>query len=125
MENGVWDAIHVIEVLPKDQSQAEYKLTSTVMLSAAKKDVFRLEGSLTRQAERQSNSKHGHLPNVGAMVEEMEGDMRDSLQQVSWTNETKQRRNSGNSLCTIFAIYLTLFLCPGIFWVVLSGDFSH
>mmetsp|Transcript_13845 Transcript_13845/g.34890 ORF Transcript_13845/g.34890 Transcript_13845/m.34890 type:complete len:115 (-) Transcript_13845:277-621(-) len=101
MENGVWDAIHVIEVLPKDQSQAEYKLTSTVMLSAAKKDVFRLEGSLTRQAERQSNSKHGHLPNVGAMVEEMEGDMRDSLQQVyfGWCCQVISAiRNTGQKL---------------------------
>jgi len=81
MEKGVWDAIHVLEVVPGSPAAA-YKLSSTVMLSAVKKDVFRLEGSLTRQAEKKLKQADGHVPNVGTMVEEMEGDMRNSLHQV-------------------------------------------
>ena len=101
MEKGVWDAVHVVEALPKGKDQAEYKLTSTVMLSATKKDLFKLEGNLTRQMERTLPTKQGHVPNIGMVVEELEGGMRNSLQQVyfGWCEQVVSSiRNSGMKL---------------------------
>ena len=82
MEKGVWDAMHVVEAVPK-KTDTEYKLTSTIMLSAIKKDMFKLEGNLTRQLDRTLPTKQGHVSNVGMVMEELEGSMRNSLQQVS------------------------------------------
>ena len=101
MEKGVWDAVHVVEALPKGKDQVEYKLTSTVMLSATKKDLFKLEGNLTRQMERTLPTKQGHVPNIGMVVEELEGGMRNSLQQVyfGWCEQVVSSiRNSGMKL---------------------------
>ena len=83
MEKGVWDAVHVIEAAPSKNAETEYKLTSTVMLSAIKKNLFKLEGNLTRQVNRGLPSKQGHVSNIGMIVEELEGSMRNSMQQVS------------------------------------------
>ena len=82
IEKGVWDAVHVLEAAPKGKGDLDYKLTSTVMLSATKKDLFKLEGSLVRQAQAARPAKQGHVANIGAMVEELEGSMRNDLQQV-------------------------------------------
>ena len=83
MEKGVWDAVHVIEAAAPKKDETEYKLTSTVMLSAIKKNLFKLEGNLTRQVNKGLPSKQGHVSNIGMMVEELEGSMRNSMQQVS------------------------------------------
>lgn len=100
MEKGVWDAVHLVEASPKG-AQTEYKLTSTVMLSAVKKDMFKLEGNLTRQEDRTLATKQGHVPNIGIIMEEMEGGMRNSLQQVyfGWCEQViSSLRNTGKKL---------------------------
>jgi len=91
---GFWDAIHVVEMHPKDGGKAHYKLTSTIMLSldtdhSTKSSLpdqgfFKLSGSMTRQSEETlpGTKNDEHLKNIGRMLEEMENRMRDSLQTV-------------------------------------------
>jgi len=93
LEEGKWDAIHVVEARKAGSSSAptcKYKLTSTVMLQVATDHKsegstggsLRLSGSMTRQKVSEASAKNGHLPNIGRMIEEMENGMRDSLQSV-------------------------------------------
>ncbi len=47
------------------------------------------------------DEKDGHVPNIGTMVEEMEGNMRNSLQHVyfGWCDQAiKALRNTGQQL---------------------------
>lgn len=93
LESGGWDAIHVIEVRPSG-SQARYKLTSTIMLRLAtdhssgthSSGELKLAGSMTRQREKDlavsGKRMEEHLPSMGRLIEEMENQMRDSLQSV-------------------------------------------
>ena len=65
--------------------KATYKLTTTVMLAMdVKKDSVgdsNLSGSLTRTAEKTTavDADHPHLANIGAMIEDMETDIRTYL----------------------------------------------
>ena len=68
---------------------AHYKLTSTVILhlsSEARESlgILGLSGNLTRQAEQDMpvESDASHVANVGKLVEDMEGKMRNLLQEV-------------------------------------------
>ncbi|KAE8684534.1 putative F-actin-capping protein subunit beta [Hibiscus syriacus] len=85
LEEGTWDAIHVIEVGPEEE-MTRYCLTSTVMLSLTTDDVssgtFSLSGSIRRQMNMNLPVADGHLSNMGKMIEEMEGKLRNSLDQV-------------------------------------------
>jgi len=104
LESGGWDAIHVIEVRPA-QGQANYKLTSTIMLRLAtdhstgphSSGELKLSGSMTRQQEAtmpfSGKDTTAHLPNMGKMIEEMENRMRDSLQAV-YFGKTKSTINA-------------------------------
>lgn len=48
-EKGIWDSIHVVEVLPEG-NKAVYKLTTTIMLSLQTKDSsLDLSGSVQKQ----------------------------------------------------------------------------
>eukprot|EP01123_Difflugia_compressa_P008534 TRINITY_DN2571_c0_g1_i1.p1 TRINITY_DN2571_c0_g1~~TRINITY_DN2571_c0_g1_i1.p1 ORF type:complete len:276 (-),score=58.46 TRINITY_DN2571_c0_g1_i1:226-1053(-) len=85
---GTWDSIHVFEVGDKGSS-ADYKLTSTVMLTIETEDEktgnVSLSGSMTRQESREStpvNKENTHLINMGRFVEELEGKMRTSLNTI-------------------------------------------
>ncbi|CAK9155520.1 unnamed protein product [Ilex paraguariensis] len=53
LQEGAWDAIHVIEVGPEEEGTAHYCLTSTVMLSLTTNNessgTFNLSGSIRRQ----------------------------------------------------------------------------
>ncbi|GMP80049.1 hypothetical protein CsSME_00035297 [Camellia sinensis var. sinensis] len=53
LHDGIWDAIHVIEVAPEDEEMTRYCLTSTVMLSLTTTNdssgTFNLSGSIRRQ----------------------------------------------------------------------------
>ncbi|KAH9322413.1 hypothetical protein KI387_017052 [Taxus chinensis] len=86
LQKGVWDAIHVIEVVIQDEGTAHYCLTSTVMLSMTTNDrssgTFNLSGSITRQMATNMSIAEGHLSNMGRMIEEMEGKLRNALDQV-------------------------------------------
>ncbi|XP_074264419.1 F-actin-capping protein subunit beta [Silene latifolia] len=86
LHEGQWDAIHVIEVAFEDEGTAKYCLTSTVMLSLTTSNessgTFSLSGSIRRQMNMQLSVADGHLCNMGKMIEEMEGKLRNSLDQV-------------------------------------------
>lgn len=86
--SGVWDSIHVFEALDRAR-MAHYKLTSTVILhlSSDAKDTLGtlgLSGNLTRQVEQDMPVENdvSHVANVGRLVEDMEGKMRNLLQEV-------------------------------------------
>ncbi|KAI3986088.1 hypothetical protein MKX01_031203 [Papaver californicum] len=86
LQEGGWDAIHVIQVGPEDETMAHYCLTSTVMLSLTTNDEssgnFNLSGSIRRQMNLDLAVADGHLCNMGKMIEEMESKLRNSLDQV-------------------------------------------
>lgn len=86
LHEGSWEAIHVIEVGLKDDGTAHYCLTSTVMLSLTTEDkssgTFSLSGSIRRQMSMDLPVAEGHLCNMGKMIEEMEGKLRNSLDHV-------------------------------------------
>ncbi|KAI3996251.1 hypothetical protein MKX01_026719 [Papaver californicum] len=86
LQEGGWDAIHVIQVGPEDDTMAHYCLTSTVMLSLTINDEssgnFNLSGSIRRQMNPDLAVADGHLCNMGKMIEEMESKLRNSLDQV-------------------------------------------
>ncbi|XP_010428016.2 PREDICTED: probable F-actin-capping protein subunit beta isoform X2 [Camelina sativa] len=85
LEEGAWDAIHVIQVGPEEEEMAHYCLTSTIMLSLATDDEssgkFGLSGSIRRQMKMDLTVAEGHLCNMGRMIEELEGKLRNSLDQ--------------------------------------------
>ncbi|EEF35273.1 probable F-actin-capping protein subunit beta [Ricinus communis] len=93
LQEGAWDAIHVIQVGPEEEGTAHYCLTSTVMLSLTTNDessgTFNLSGSIRRQMNRDLSVADGHLCNMGGMIEEMEGKLRNSLDQV-YFGKTKE-----------------------------------
>ncbi|XP_010261082.1 PREDICTED: probable F-actin-capping protein subunit beta [Nelumbo nucifera] len=86
LQEGIWDAIHLIEVGAEEDGIAHYCLTSTVMLSLTTSDEskgeFTLSGSIRRQMNTDLSVAEGHLCNMGKMIEEMERKMRNSLDQV-------------------------------------------
>mmetsp|Transcript_24848 Transcript_24848/g.30052 ORF Transcript_24848/g.30052 Transcript_24848/m.30052 type:complete len:274 (-) Transcript_24848:943-1764(-) len=87
LDNGFWDAIHVVEVIPEaDEVNALYSLTSTVMLHLGTKTKqlggFSLGGNLTRQVESSLPISEGHIVNIGTMIEDMENKLRNTLDQV-------------------------------------------
>jgi len=85
---GTWDSIHVIEVEDK-KATADYKLTSTVMLTIETEDdktgSVSLSGSLTRQevkAQQTITKERTHLVNMGSFIEDMEIKMRLALHTI-------------------------------------------
>ncbi|XP_078160629.1 subunits of heterodimeric actin filament capping protein Capz superfamily isoform X1 [Carex rostrata] len=86
LQEGSWDAIHVIEVNPEEDGTARYCLTSTIMLSLATENntsgTFNLAGSIRRQMSLDLSVEEGHLCNMGRMIEDMESKLRNSLEQV-------------------------------------------
>jgi F-actin-capping protein subunit beta len=84
---GTWDSIHVVEVQEGGRN-AHYRLTSTVMLTIETETVatgrVSLAGSLTRQSERdfEVNEVSPHVSNIGRMVEDMELQLRNTLETI-------------------------------------------
>ncbi|KAL6572266.1 hypothetical protein OROMI_013224 [Orobanche minor] len=93
LQEGSWDAIHVIEVGPVEEEIARYCLTSSVMLSLTtnheSSGTFNLSGSIRRQMNMELSAAEGHLCNMGRMIEEMESKLRNSLDQV-YFGKTKE-----------------------------------
>ncbi|KAH0976368.1 hypothetical protein GBA52_026087 [Prunus armeniaca] len=93
LQEGAWDAIHVIEVGPEEEGTSHYRLTSTVMLSLTTDNessgTFNLSGSIRRQMNMHLSVQEGHLCNMGRMIEEMESKLRNSLDQV-YFGKTKE-----------------------------------
>ena len=96
---GCWDSIHVIEVQERSTStKVHYKLTSTVMLwlqtNKADSGMMNLGGSLMRQKEQDASlADSTHIANIGRMVEEMENQIRHSLNTI-YFDKTKSILNS-------------------------------
>jgi len=96
---GCWDSIHVIEVQERSTStKVHYKLTSTVMLwlqtNKAGSGMMNLGGSLMRQKEQDASlTDSTHIANIGRMVEEMENQIRHSLNTI-YFDKTKSILNS-------------------------------
>ncbi|KAK9050092.1 hypothetical protein SSX86_011609 [Deinandra increscens subsp. villosa] len=93
LHEGGWDAIHVIQVGPEAQGMAHYCLTSTIMLSLTTNGdtsgTFNLSGSIRRQMKADLSVEDGHLCNMGKMIEELEGKLRNQLDQV-YFGKTKE-----------------------------------
>lgn len=97
-EGAGWDSIHVFEVDERARGgtsrTAHYKLTSTVILHLGRQSEavgeMNLAGSMTRQQESDLQVESvggqgrdgGHVCNIGRLVEDMEGKMRNLLQEV-------------------------------------------
>ena len=85
---GTWDAIHVIEVQDLHKRRAQYKLTSTIILSLQTERPasgnMSLGGNLTRQItqEHDVSDDSPHVANIGRMIEEQESKIRQSLNDV-------------------------------------------
>ncbi|DAZ92757.1 TPA: hypothetical protein N0F65_000582 [Lagenidium giganteum] len=94
VEKGSWNSIHVVEVqevhdpLAKDVKKATYRLTTTVLLAMKvnrpELGDTTLDGTLTRQTERtmEFDDQFSHVSNMGRLVEDMEIDMRSSMDGV-------------------------------------------
>jgi len=95
-ESAGWDSIHVFEVDERRGSgrTCHYKLTSTVILHLGRQSEgvgsLNLAGSMTRQVEADlvvdnvggQGKDGGHVCNAGRLIEDMEGKMRNMLQEV-------------------------------------------
>lgn len=92
VEKGAWNAIHVVEVQENSGSgsssapqTATYRLTTTVLLAMKvnrpELGDLTLDGSLTRQTEKTLafDDEFAHVSNMGRLVEDMEIEMRASL----------------------------------------------
>lgn len=95
---GCWDSIHVIEVQERSGSKVHYKLTSTVMLwlqtNKVGSGMMNLGGSLMRQKEQDASlADSTHIANIGRMIEEMENQIRQSLNTI-YFDKTKSIINS-------------------------------
>ncbi|KIW18161.1 hypothetical protein PV08_02449 [Exophiala spinifera] len=93
-----WDSIHVFEVDERRGGSSgrtcHYKLTSTVILHLSRRGegvgALNLAGSMTRQVEADlvvesaggQGKDGGHVCNAGRLIEDMEGKMRNMLQEV-------------------------------------------
>ncbi|GJU68820.1 probable F-actin-capping protein subunit beta [Tanacetum coccineum] len=85
LHEGGWEAIHVIQVGPDEEGMAHYCLTSTIMLSLTTDSdtsgTFNLSGSIRRQMKADLSVEDGHLCNMGKMIEELQGKLRNQLDQ--------------------------------------------
>ncbi|KAJ4966736.1 hypothetical protein NE237_018585 [Protea cynaroides] len=95
LQEGSWDAIHVIEVGAEEEGRVHYCLTSTIMLSlttnteASGSGTFNLSGSIRRQMNMDLSVEENRLCSMGRMIEEMESKLRYSLDQV-YFGKTKE-----------------------------------
>lgn len=116
-----WDSIHVFEAeTPNANKPTHYKLTSTIILSLSTSSnslgSVSLAGNLTRQFETDVMAKDdtAHVVNVGRMVEEMEGKMRNMLQEV-YFGKTRDvvgdLRSKYSPFCSAIGCAVLLFLC--------------
>uniref|UniRef100_A0A7N0VKR0 F-actin-capping protein subunit beta n=1 Tax=Kalanchoe fedtschenkoi TaxID=63787 RepID=A0A7N0VKR0_KALFE len=69
LQEGSWEAIHVIQVGHEEEGIVRYCLTSTIMLSLTTEDdssgKFSLSGSIRRQMNMDLSLADGHLCNMG------------------------------------------------------------
>ncbi|KAG5544110.1 hypothetical protein RHGRI_016755 [Rhododendron griersonianum] len=77
LQEGAWDAIHVMEVGPEEEGMAHYCLTSTVMLSLTTNNestgTFNLSGSIRRQIPCHRAMFKGILGGLGTFIGHFQG----------------------------------------------------
>jgi len=112
LKKGLWDAIHVLEVreqegsVGKPSGKAEYKLTTTIMLSFDTNNEecgnMNTSGNLTRQEAKvmDFSAQRSHLVNIGSFVEDMENRLRELVRRVYFgkTVEVLEKVRSRESL---------------------------
>jgi len=103
-ESGFWNSIHVVDIESVIGGKTKYKLTTTLLLSLQLKsncngegrNETQITGSLTKQAEKTcsvqtdlTNGETVHILNIGQMIEEIETEMRSSMDilQIQKTKE--------------------------------------
>ena len=85
--DGVWDSIHVFEVIDKGRN-ALYKQTTTVILRLATSSEslgqMDLSGNMTRQVEEEHQvvNDGSHIMTIGKMTEALELKMRNMLSEI-------------------------------------------
>lgn len=91
---GDWDSIHVFEVTRSAANEYNYKVTTTIILHLENQAEIKtlLAGNLTRQTERNiavqdetdnlDTIQVAHITNLGTMIEDIESQMRNSLETV-------------------------------------------
>jgi len=84
---GTWDAVHVFQVDEKPGNKADYKLTTTIMLSLETENeragVVNLSGTLTRQQNKVDvpvTKENTHIANIGSQIEVLENTMRQHIE---------------------------------------------
>jgi len=86
LDSGVWDSIHIVEVIETSKDKAKYRLSTTVILSLANKaNTLDLSGSIQKNQEEElkfDNKFNSHLVNIGNMIQTMENKLYDQLQTV-------------------------------------------
>lgn len=116
VEKGSWNSIHVIEVQELNNSnstaptsragdpkKATYRLTTTVLLAMKvnrpELGDLTLDGTLTRQTEKtlEFEDESAHVSNMGRMVEDMEIEMRSSMD-VLYISKTREVVNGMRKL---------------------------
>jgi capping protein beta len=97
---GSWSSVHVFEVLSAGKKDSyDYRLTSTVLVSMPIQlkglgDID-LSGSITKQAQKSAtlktigDSKESHLEIMGPMLEDLELDLRNTIEGV-YFQKTKE-----------------------------------
>jgi len=86
---GSWDVIHVFEA-ENAKGKANYKLTTTVMLSitteSERSGKVVIAGNLTRQVTKENAVIDGkdntHITNLGSLIEATENSMRMGMEQI-------------------------------------------
>lgn len=88
---GTWDSIHLFEVTHDSNNKANYKTTSTVLLYMTQQDqnvgLLNLSGNFTIVREFKKNpvtvkSNGDHIKSIGSMIEDVENNMRASIQEI-------------------------------------------
>ncbi|KAF0684550.1 Aste57867_23468 [Aphanomyces stellatus] len=98
VQEGGWNSIHVMEVHEKNDKEAVYTLTTTILLTmnVNRQELghLNLDGNLTRQTERvmKYDTQSSHLSNMGRIVEDMEIEMRSNLDRV-YISKTREVLN--------------------------------
>jgi len=88
LKKGVWDSIHVFEVIKGDGKEYTYKLTTTVMISLILNSddigISDLSGLRTQQHEdtKIATSDSDHIKHMGQMLEDCETRIRNEIEGI-------------------------------------------
>lgn len=107
VEQGVWDAIHVITAKNSDDNESvTYTLISTILLSLNMKDTNTdLSGSVQKQETNtvpKVASDEQHLVHIGEMIQSVENYLWDSLDRVYFNKTVEITSNLRSTQASAF-----------------------